>query len=90
MSFLDMKFLTLFLAYLMFSSDSLPDFLCSISPVFQRHHVELTFCIVSLHLCFLLIHSFIPLSAYVDVLSMCYALSCVLREQDTIQMLKDL
>lgn len=81
-SFPDMKFLILLLAYLMYSSDGLPDFLSLVSPVFQRHRVEQTFCRVSLrsHLSYTLIHSFIPLTASGDVFSMCCACPCVLRE----------
>lgn len=81
-SFLDMKFLILFLTYLMFSSDGRPDIPGLVSPVFQRHRVEQTFCTVSLnsHLSYTLIHSFIPLTASGDVLSMCCALPCVLRD----------
>lgn len=44
--FLDVTFLVMFLAYLISCSDDLPDFLCLISPVFQRRPVELTFYIL--------------------------------------------
>lgn len=66
----------------MYSSDGLPDFLGLVSPVFQRHRVEQTFCIVSLHshFSYALIYAFIPLTASGDVLSMCCAIPCVLRE----------